>query len=327
MAFVCALGTFVAALPGARRELGASVTSAIARAGAGESVDVLSASSAIEGAIWTILTIALPIGLAALAGGVIVTLLQTQCLVTGSSLTPKLERLDPIAGLKRLVAARTVVEFAKTWAKVIVIAAAASFSIFGEGLAGLVASSWTQPGDAMLVGARIAVMAALAVAVASVGIGGADVLLQRWLHARDLRMTKDEVRRDHKEEEGDPHVKQARKQIHREMALSTMLRATRSASFVAVNPTHLAVAVAYDESRDEAPRVVAKGAGEIAKRIRREAERSRVRVVRNKPLARALFGVPVTAEIPEELYIAVAETIAFVGAAATDVNDNRRLEQ
>lgn len=303
------------------------MTSAIARAGAGESVDVLSASSAIEGAIWTMLTIALPIGLAALAGGVIVTLLQTQGLVTGSSLTPKLERLDPIAGLKRLVAARTVVELAKTWVKVIVIAAAASFSIFGEGLAGLVASSWAEPGDAMLVGARIAMMAALAVAVASVGIGGADVLLQRWLHARDLRMTKDEVRRDHKEEEGDPHVKQARKQIHREMALSTMLRATRSASFVAVNPTHLAVAVAYDECRDDAPRVVAKGAGEIARRIRREAERSRVRVVRKKPLARALFGVPVTAEIPEELYIAVAETIAFVGAAATDVNDNRRLEQ
>lgn len=324
MAFVCALGALVLALPGARRELGASVTRAIARAGSGESVDVLSASSAIEGAVWMMLTIAVPIGLAALAGGVAVTMLQTQGLVTGSALTPKLERLNPIAGLKRLVAARTMVELGKTWLKLIVIGAAASFSVAGEGLAGLVASSWTEPGDAIIVGARISMMAAFAVAVASVGIGGADVLLQRWLHARDLRMTKDEVRRDHKEEEGDPHVKQARKQIHREMALSTMLRATRSASFVAVNPTHLAVAVAYDEGRDEAPRVVAKGAGEIAKRIRREAERSRVRVVRNKPLARALFGVPVTAEIPEELYVAVAETIAFVAESATDNQNPER---
>lgn len=327
MAFVCALGALVAALPGARRLLGASVRSAIERAGSGEGVDVLSASSAIEGAVWMMLTVAVPIGVAALAGGVVATLLQTQGLVTGSALTPKLERLSPIAGLKRLVAARTVIEFAKSWAKVIVIAAAASFSVAGEGLAGLVASSWTEPGDAMFVGARISMMAALAVAFASVGIGGTDVLLQRWLHARDLRMTKDEVRRDHKEEEGDPHVKHARKQIHREMALSTMLRATRSASFVAVNPTHLAVAVAYDEGRDEAPRVVAKGAGEIAKRIRREAERNRVRVVRNKPLARALFGVPVTAEIPEELFVAVAEIIAFVGESADDSKDNRNPER
>ncbi len=321
VSLVCALGAVVATLPVARRELAAGVLRSIERAGSAEVLDVLSASNAIEGALWMLLKLALPIGLAALAGGVAVTMLQTHGLVTGSAFTPKLERLNPIAGLKRLVAARTIVELVKTWIRLIVIGAAASFAVAGEGLAGLVASSWSEPGDAMHVGARVSMIAALAVAVATVGIGGADVLLQRWLHARDLRMTKDEVRRDHKEEEGDPHVKQARKQVHRELALSTMLRATRSASFVAVNPTHLAVAVAYDEGRDEAPRVVAKGAGEMAKRIRREAERSRIRVVRNKPLARALFSVPVTAEIPEELYIADAETIAFIREADDDSMD------
>lgn len=313
--FASALGTLIALLPEARLQLAACVVQAVERAGTGADLDIATASSAVDGAIWMILGISLPVGAAAIAGSAGVSLLQTQGLVSGESLSPKPERFNPVAGLKRLVAARTMVEFAKSWAKVVVVGSAAILAVAGEGLTALVASSWTEPGDAMLVGARISMAVALAVAAASLAIGGADVLLQRWLHARDLRMTKDEVRRDQKEEDGDPHIKQVRKQIHRELALTTMLRATRTASFVAVNPTHLAVAVVYREDSDEAPRIVAKGAGEIARRLRREAERHGVRIVRNKPLARALFAVPVEAEIPEELYLVVAETLAFISEA------------
>ncbi|MBK6316598.1 MAG: EscU/YscU/HrcU family type III secretion system export apparatus switch protein [Blastocatellia bacterium] len=320
--FASALGTLVALLPEARLQLAACVLQSVERAGSGADLEIATASSAVGSAVWMILSISLPVGAAAIAGSAGVSLMQTQGLVSGESLSPKPERFNPVAGLKRLVAARTLVEFAKSWVKVVAVGSAAILAVASEGLSALVNSSWTEPGDAMLVGARISMTVALAVAGASLAIGGADVLLQRWLHARDLRMTKDEVRRDQKEEDGDPHIKHVRKQIHRELALPTMLHRTRTASFVAVNPTHLAVAVVYRDDSDEAPRIVAKGAGEIARRLRREAERYGVRVVRNKPLARALFAVPVDAEIPEELYLAVAETLTFIAEAAAGRESN-----
>jgi flagellar biosynthesis protein FlhB len=320
--FASALGTLVALLPEARLQLAACVLQSVERAGSGADLEIATASSAVGSAVWMILSISLPVGAAAIAGSAGVSLMQTQGLVSGESLSPKPERFNPVAGLKRLVAARTLVEFAKSWVKVVAVGSAAILAVASEGLSALVNSSWTEPGDAMLVGARISMTVALAVAGASLAIGGADVLLQRWLHARDLRMTKDEVRRDQKEEDGDPHIKHVRKQIHRELALPTMLHRTRTASFVAVNPTHLAIAVVYRDDSDEAPRIVAKGAGEIARRLRREAERYGVRVVRNKPLARALFAVPVDAEIPEELYLAVAETLTFIAEAAAGRESN-----
>ncbi|MBK6427125.1 MAG: EscU/YscU/HrcU family type III secretion system export apparatus switch protein [Blastocatellia bacterium] len=310
-------------MPEARLQLAACVLQSVERAGSGADLEIATASSAVGSAVWMILSISLPVGAAAIAGSAGVSLMQTQGLVSGESLSPKPERFNPVAGLKRLVAARTLVEFAKSWVKVVAVGSAAILAVASEGLSALVNSSWTEPGDAMLVGARISMTVALAVAGASLAIGGADVLLQRWLHARDLRMTKDEVRRDQKEEDGDPHIKHVRKQIHRELALPTMLHRTRTASFVAVNPTHLAIAVVYRDDSDEAPRIVAKGAGEIARRLRREAERYGVRVVRNKPLARALFAVPVDAEIPEELYLAVAaETLTFIAEAAAGRESN-----
>ena len=320
--FASALGTLVALLPEARLQLAACVLQSVERAGSGADLEIATASSAVGSDVWMILSISLPVGAAAIAGSAGVSLMQTQGLVSGESLSPKPERFNPVAGLKRLVAARTLVEFAKSWVKVVAVGSAAILAVASEGLSALVNSSWTEPGDAMLVGARISMTVALAVAGASLAIGGADVLLQRWLHARDLRMTKDEVRRDQKEEDGDPHIKHVRKQIHRELALPTMLHRTRTASFVAVNPTHLAIAVVYRDDSDEAPRIVAKGAGEIARRLRREAERYGVRVVRNKPLARALFAVPVDAEIPEELYLAVAETLTFIAEAAAGRESN-----
>lgn len=322
LGFACALAALIASLPSMRRTLASSVGAAIDRAEHVGALTPLAASTAINEAIWAVLQLSLPVGIAAMTGGVLLTLLQTRGLVTAASFALKAERLNPLSGIKRLVAHRTLVELGKTWVKLFSIAAAALWAVTGEGLRGLVHSAWTDPGDALVIGARVSLNAACAVAAASIAIGGVDVLLQRWLHARDLRMTKDEARRDHKEDEGDPQVKQARKQLHRELALSTMLRATRTASFVAVNPTHLAVAVTWNEDQDDAPRIVAKGAGEIARRIRREGERSGVRIVRDKPLARALFALPVETEIPEALYLAVAETLAFIaettsGATAT----------
>lgn len=321
--FACALGVLAASLPFAARRLASTASLAIERAVSTGSLDAAAALAAVDDALWTMLSVSLPIGTAALAGGVVLTLLQTKALITAESFAPKPERFDPVAGIKRLFAHRTLIELGKTWLKLSAVGVAVVWAAGGEGLRTLVQSATSGPGDAILAGARVSLLAACAVAVSSVVLGGIDVLLQRWLHNKDLRMTKDDVRRDHKEEEGDPHVKNARKQIHRELALSTMLRNTRTASFVAVNPTHLAVAVAWDESRDSAPRIVAKGAGEAARRIRREGEWNGVRIVRDKPLARALYAVPTEAEIPEALYVAVAETLAFIANETADALADR----
>jgi flagellar biosynthetic protein FlhB len=231
--------------------------------------------------------------------------------VTASALAAKPERLDPVAGLKRLVRLRTLVELGKTWAKIAVVAAAAlTVAIDRRGaLAGALAHGG-EPAFALAF--DVVSAAATRAAAVLVLLGAADVLVQRRLHERELRMSKEEVRRDHKDDEGDPHVKNARKQAHREIATQRLIDATRSASFVAVNPTHVATAVRYDEEGDEAPRVVAKGSGDVARRIRRAAEESGVEVVRDRPLARALYRVPLDAEIPETLYEAVAEVLAYL---------------
>ncbi len=128
-------------------------------------------------------------------------------------------------------------------------------------------------------------------------------------------MSKDDVRRDMKEDEGDPHVKHARRHLHRELVASGALAAVRSASVLVANPTHVAAALRYDGD-GEAPRVVAKGLDRIALRLRREAEHARVPVVENRTLARALYDVDLDGPIPDELYTAVAEVLVALDAIA-----------
>jgi flagellar biosynthetic protein FlhB len=125
-------------------------------------------------------------------------------------------------------------------------------------------------------------------------------------------MTKQEVRDEHKESEGDPMIKGARRRLHMEIATRNMVAAVRSANVVVVNPTHVAVALQYDEAEMGAPTVVAKGVELIAAEIRRVAEESKVPVLRDVPLARTLYDLEIDAEIPEELYETVAGVLRFV---------------
>lgn len=274
-------------------------------------LDLAEAATRIDDALASIARITLPVAGATAAAGALAAALETRGLVATALLQPKLERLDPIKGIKRLFSARTAVEFLKSWAKLLLVAAAI-FAVCASH-AGDLAGATLAGGSAPLALAWIVTRdAALATAGVLFAVGGADVLLQKRLHLRDLRMSRDEVRRDHKEEEGDPLIKGARREAHREIALTQMIAATRTASVLVVNPTHYAAALLYDESCN-APRVVAKGAGHAARQIRRAAESSGVAVVRNRPLARALVRLPVGTEIPEPLFEAVAEILAYVG--------------
>jgi type III secretion system FlhB-like substrate exporter len=159
---------------------------------------------------------------------------------------------------------------------------------------------WAK-GVALRAGAAVGLLAAL------------DFGLARWRHGRELMMTREEVRNEHKESEGDPHHKHQRRAIHRQLAAGGPARGVRSATAVVVNPTHIAVALRYQPEECDAPYLVAKGREADALALRREAERLGVPIVRDVPLARSLVRFDVGMEIPEELY--QAENGIVYGAA------------
>jgi flagellar biosynthetic protein FlhB len=152
----------------------------------------------------------------------------------------------------------------------------------------------------------------LAVQAVQAAITVLDILRARLQHAGGLRMSRQEVREEHREIEGDPRMKARRRALQRQRARRRMLAAVPKATVVVTNPTHYAVALTYDRARAAAPRVVAKGVDAMAARIRAIAEEHRVPLVVNPPLARALHQVELDSEIPAEHYNAVAEIIAYV---------------
>lgn len=283
-----------------------------------ENADVV---GCVSDAMWHILWISLPVCAAAMVVGTLVAVLQTRGLFSTEPLSPKLERLNPVEGFKRFFGVRPVVEFGKTWGKIVAATGAAFSVLVGRGaeFGGLTHSGGLAP---LMWCGSVVESAAFRAGLVLVLVGAADVLIQKKLHIRDHRMTKDEVKRDHKEDEGDPHIRHARRQIHRELTEREAVVATHGATLVLLNPTHLAVALRYDPLLDSAPRVVAKGSGKIAKAIRSTAERDGIAVVRNKKLARALFGLPMKSEIPETLYVAIAEILAFVTHVTETVADD-----
>src|SRR5262249_45840025 len=145
-------------------------------------------------------------------------------------------------------------------------------------------------------------------------LGAADVLLQKRLHLKSLMMSKYEVQKEFKEDEGDPHIKHLRKHLHEQMLANDVAAKVPEADVVVVNPTHIAVAIEYDESAMNAPAVSAKGQELLAERIIALARQHRVPIIRQVPLARSLFELEVGREIPEDLYAAVAEVLNWVYA-------------
>jgi flagellar biosynthetic protein FlhB len=139
-----------------------------------------------------------------------------------------------------------------------------------------------------------------------------DIWWQRHSYMKDLMMSKDEVKREYKESEGDPHHKAKRKELHMEILEGAQMEAVKKSDVVVTNPDHLAIALSYDKANDGAPRVIAKGMGVRAEAIKALAKDADVTILRNVPLAHALHRVDVGQEIPEELYDAVAEVLNFV---------------
>ncbi len=247
-------------------------------------------------------------GLAAFAAA---TLLQTSFLIHGAAIQPDFSRISPLSGIKRLLSPQTLVQLGKSLVKLGVMGAC-----LYKAISSLVPQLLTMPGAAPVTVLHQAVAHARSLILLLLGaqavIAGADLAWERMQHMRKLRMSLQELKDEHKESDGNPQIKHRLRQLARSRARRRMMSAVPTASVIITNPTHYAVALSYERGGQGAPRIVAKGADEVAARIRELGREHRVPIVANPPLARALFRVEIDTEIPAEHFRAVAEVIAFV---------------
>lgn len=258
------------------------------------------------------LVILLPVAAVAAVVAIVASVAIGGWLVAPQALALDLKRIDPLAGLARLFSARGAAELGKAIAKALVIAlvAVAFFHASRDALAALGGMSTADGLAALGVLVR---QSLLWFAGGLALIAAIDVPLAIWQHRRELRMTPEELRREMRETEGDPQLKARIRSQQREIARRRMMAEVPKADVVVTNPTHFAVALAYRAAGAGAPRVVAKGRGEIALRIRSLANSSAVPVLEAPPLARALYhSTELGDEIPAALYGAVAQVLAWV---------------
>jgi flagellar biosynthesis protein FlhB len=240
------------------------------------------------------------------------TLGQVGLVYTPKKITPRLENISPLAGLRRLFSSQSLVEAGKSIVKILVIGAMIGLLIVPT----IESPDWLMGQDLEATLAdihRLIVVILFLVVLVMGALAAVDFVYQNWSHKEKLKMTKQEVKDEHKEAEGDPKVKSRIRSLRLERHRQRMITAVQKASVVITNPTHYAVALRYDQDSMAAPVVVAKGVDFLAKRMRQVAEIHDVPVVENPPLARALHAsVEVDQEIPAEHYKAVAEVIGYV---------------
>jgi flagellar biosynthetic protein FlhB len=294
--------------PDAARALIAAMTALYERSHA---VDPALMAEALRPTIRAALLLLLGIAAFALVLGAGSTLAQTQLHLSLKRIAPRLSRLSPLAGAKRLVSVENLVEFLKSLAKLAVLIAAA-VAVLWDAPSRLVHAAEWAPATLLAVTVADAFRLLLALLAALAVIGVLDVAWMRYRHSQRLRMSRQDIREEMKQSEGDPEIRARLRRIRAERARSRMLAQVPKATVVVTNPTHYAVALAYDRGSSAAPKVVAKGVDHLAAKIRALAEEHRIPVVANPPLARALYTVELDREIPEEHYQAVAEIIAYV---------------
>lgn len=271
----------------------------------------MSAGAGLHLAAQATLVAAAPMALAILVAGSLAVLLQSGFAFRTAALLPDLARISPLAGASRLLGADNLVELLKALVKT---------GLLGFGIWRVLGANW--PGLVLALDAPAGQLAGMILddirqlliwlLAIQGGIALLDLFWVRLRHAQGLRMSRQELRDESRETEGDPHIKARLRRLRQTRMRRRMLAAVPKATLVVTNPTHYAVALAYRSGQSGAPVVLAKGVDEMAARIRAMAEAHHIPLVRNPPLARALFMVEVDAEIPAQHFQAVAELIAYV---------------
>lgn len=254
----------------------------------------------------------LPVMIPIMIMGIAANLMQTGIMFTKEPIKPDFKKLNPISGIKRMFSVRTLVELVKDVLLITVVGYIGykfimenytkilnlynlRFSVLIEAIKELIQSIFFK------------------VTLVLVALALGDYIFQRRQFKKDMRMTKQEIKEEFKQQEGDPQVKGKIKQKQREMAMNRMMQSIPDASVIVTNPTHLAIALRYKQGKDEAPKVIGKGADYIALKIKEKAREYEIPIIENKPLARMIYEkVEIDEEIPVEMYQAVAEILAVI---------------
>jgi len=254
----------------------------------------------------------LPVFLFLVTAALLAGIVQNGLIFSTEQLKPKFEKISPLKGAKRLFSSRSLTEFVKGILKLAVVGAVAATLMIPE-FSRIEQIPTQSLWDTLGLLYTLAVKLLVGVLAVLTIIAGLDLLYQRLMHTKQMRMSRQEIRDELKQTEGDPMVRGRLRQIRRERAQKRMMAAVPEATVVVTNPTHFSVALKYELDDMAAPMVVAKGADHIAFRIREIARENDVPIVENPPLARVLYdGVEIGEEIPEEHYRAVAEVIGYV---------------
>lgn len=254
----------------------------------------------------------LPITLVTAGCAIVATFAQTRLLVSGELMKPKFSRINPLEGFKRLFSLKSVINALKGLLKISILMVIVYLSIdgmFHESAKYLYVDLRASCTHLFSQGMGMVIK----IALAFVALAALDIFYQWWDYERQIRMSKQEIKEEYKQTEGDPQIKGKIKEMQRKRAQSRMMQQVPQADVVIRNPTHFAVALRYHPDEDAAPIVLAKGMDELALRIVKVAEENKVAVIENVPLARALYAdAELDREIPPELYNPVAEVLVYI---------------
>lgn len=265
-------------------------------------------ASSFYAALWSLGPFFLAIALAAIIGPTAL----GGFLFSGKSLQPKLNRLDPVAGIKRIISIRSLVELFKGIGKVAIVVSIA-FILMRIMKNELLNLSSESPQSAIAHSLQLSLWAAIFLSCSTLVIALIDVPFQIWEHTKKLRMSKQDIKDELKDSEGKPEVKSKIRQMQMQLAQNRMMASVPDADVVITNPTHFSVALKYDAGAMGAPILVAKGVDHVALKIREVAKEHRIEFMQSPALARAIYHTTeLDEEVPEGLYVAVAQVLAYV---------------
>ncbi len=277
-----------------------------------DTLTMASVSAALTNALKYFFLVMAPVLIAAFFSAFLFNVVQVGFLFSTKAISPKLEKISMVAGFKRLFSVTTIAELFKSIIKITIIAVVAYNAYkneFGK-------MPQLMPQNVLLSAqqfVKITLSVAFKIAIALAIFAPIDYFYQWWKYNKDLKMTKQEVKDEYKLSEGDPQIKGKIRQKQREMSQMRMMQAVEEADVIITNPTHYAIGLSYDGEKHDAPLVVAKGKDFLAQKLKEKAKELEIEMVENKPLAQSLyFHCDVGEEVPEDLYQAVAEILAYV---------------